>query len=132
MRQSACLDCHHITPAIDQLFCPACQSTNMTSNRYQIVLVHAKRIEKDYHSGSEEFREKRFQALKTLAEQADLVSDRRRLRKLKRESPELFDLQEKRQALRDKYRDSIDFGAYFNFAEAAAKADNWRSANASN
>lgn len=132
MRQSACLDCHHIIDHIDQDFCPACQSLNMTSNRYQIVLVHAKRIEKDHNSGSDEFREKRFQALKTLAEQADLMTDKRRLRKLLKDHPEYFngqeDIEQKRQALRDKYKTKINFDEYF----PAAKAENWRAVNASN
>ena len=108
MRQSACLDCLHITHHLDQHFCPACQSTNMTSNKYQVVLVHAKRIEQNYEAGSKEFREQRFESLKALAEQADLMIDRRR------------------KHLRD-----IPFSEYFKCPEAAAKAENWRQVNAS-
>lgn len=127
MRQSACLDCHHITHHIDQPFCPACQSTNMTSNLYQVVLVHAKRIEKDYEAGSKEFREHRFESLKELAEQADRMADRRRTRKFLKENPEIANLQEKQQTLREKYRTNIKFDEYFT---AATNAENWRQANA--
>lgn len=128
MRQSACLDCLHITPHLDQAFCPACQSTNMTSNLYQVVLVHAKRIEKDYEKGSKEFREHRFESLKALAEDADRMADRRRMRKFLKENPEITSPQERRETLREKYRTNIKFDEYF---AAAANAENWRTTNAS-
>lgn len=128
MRQSACLDCHHITYRLDQPFCPACQSTNMTSNMYQVVLVHAKRIEKDYEAGSKEFREQRFESLKALAEDADRMADRRRTRKFLKENPEIANLQAKQQTLREKYRTNIQFDEYFTYAP---KAENWRQVNAS-
>lgn len=132
MRQSACLDCLHITHHLDQTFCPACQSTNMTSNKYQVVLVHAKRIEQNYEAGSKEFREHRFESLKALAEDADRMADRRRTRKFLKENPEIANLQEKRETLREKYRTNIQFDEYFKLAEtAAANPENWRQVNAS-
>lgn len=80
MRQTACLDCNHITPYLDAPFCPSCQSANVTSNRYQIVLTHSKRLVNEQTEGTQEFRQKRFESLQELARQADLAIDRRRKR----------------------------------------------------
>jgi hypothetical protein len=80
MRQSCCLDCNHITPYLDTLICPCCQSANMSSNRFHVVLAHAKRLANERTEGTEEFKQKRFETLQELAKQADIAADRRRRR----------------------------------------------------
>jgi len=82
MRQTACLDCNHITHSLDAPFCSSCQSANVTSNRFQVVIAHAKRRVNEQTEGTQEFRQKRFEALQELAKQADIAADRRRKRTL--------------------------------------------------
>lgn len=52
----------------------------MTSNKYQVILAHAKRRKAEKTEGTKEFNEARRKALQELAAQADLELERRRKR----------------------------------------------------
>ena len=84
----------------------------MTSNKYQVIMAHAKRRKAELTEGTKEFNEARRKELQELAAQADLEADRRRKRG--------------RQPLRELYQIDV------NLKRAAQTPENFGALNANN